>query len=167
MGGTPMKYNSPMNFEHLIQINDPENPLVAPLTRDQLWQGLCHRIENPVPFLPGLESCTILERQASELLRELDFGPATIQDRVTLLERHWVRFDIIPSEAHAGGSLTITIEEPEPGFLFLRFAYQTTLASNPNSEDRAYIEYVKSAYHQSDIDCVRLIRTLAAEGLPQ
>ena len=49
-----------MNFEHLIQINDPENPLVAPLTRDQLWLGLNHRIENPVPFLPGLESCTIL-----------------------------------------------------------------------------------------------------------
>ena len=162
-----MKYNSAMNFEHLIQINDPENPLVEFLSRDQLWQGLRQRIENPVPFLPGLESCTILERQASELLRELDFGPATIQDRVTLRESHWVRFDIIPSAAHAGGSLTITIEEPEPGFLFLRFAYQTTLASNSDSEDRAYIEYVKSAYHQSDVDCVRLIRTLAASGLPQ
>ena len=49
-------------------------------------------------------------------------------------------------------------------FLFLRFAYQTTLATDPNSEERAYIEYVKSAYHQSDVDCVRLIRTLAAGG---
>ena len=48
-----MKYNSAMNFEHLIQINDPENPLAPPLTREQLWQGLSHRIENPVPFLPG------------------------------------------------------------------------------------------------------------------
>lgn len=156
-----------MNFEHLIQINDPENPLVDTLNRDQLWQGLLHRVENPVPFLPGLEACTILERQANELLRELDFGAAVIQDRVTLAEAHWVRFDILPSEAHAGGSLTITIEEPEPLFLFLRFAYQTTLASNPNSEDRAYIEYVKSAYHQSDVDCVRIIRTLAAGGNPQ
>ncbi|MDP3538200.1 MAG: SRPBCC family protein [Azonexus sp.] len=156
-----------MNFEHLIQINDPENPLVEPLTREQLWHGLLHRVENPIPFLPGLESCTILERQANELLRELDFGPATIQDRVTLVETDWVRFAIVPSETHAGGSLMISIEEPEPGFLFLRFAYQTTLASNPNSEERAYIEYVKSAYHQSDVDCVRLIRSLAAGILPQ
>jgi hypothetical protein len=101
------------------------------------------------------------------LRRELDFGPAVIEDRVTLAEMDWVRFDIQPSEAHPGGSLTISIEEPEPAFLFLRFAYQTTLASNPNSEDRAYIEYVKSAYHQSDIDCVRIIRTLAAGGIPQ
>jgi len=156
-----------MKFEHLIQINDPENPLIDPMTRDQLWQGLLHRVENPVPFLPGLESCTILERVADTLLRELDFGPAVIQDRVTLTHMSAVRFDIQPSETHPGGSLNISIEEPEPGFLFLRFAYQTTLATNPNSEERAYIEYVKSAYHQSDVDCVRIIRTLAAGGLPQ
>ena len=156
-----------MNFEHLLQINDPENPLVAPLTRLQLWQGMLHRVENPIPFLPGLEACTILKREGNELLRELDFGPAVIQDRVTLTELHSVSFAIVPSEAHAGGRLTITIEEPEPSFLFLRFAYETTLASNPNSEERAYIEYVKSAYHQSDIDCVSIIRTLAAGGSAQ
>lgn len=155
-----------MNFEHLIQINDPENPLIAPLQRDQLWQGLLYRVENPLPFLPGLESCTILERQAETLLRELDFGPAVIRDRVTISEPHSVRFDIEPSESHPGGSLQIAIEEPEPAFLFLRFTYETTLADSPNSEDRAYIEYVKSAYHQSDVDCVRIIRTLAAGGSP-
>ena len=162
-----MKYNISMKFEHLIQINDPENPLVESMTRDQLWQGLLHRVENPVPFLPGLESCTILERAADTLLRELDFGPAVIQDQVTVAPMHSVRFDILPSETHPGGSLTISIEEPESGYLFLRFAYQTTLATNPNSEERAYIEYVKSAYHQSDVDCVRIIRTLAAGGLAQ
>ena len=156
-----------MNFEHLIQINDPENPMVTPLSRLQLWQGLVHRIENPLPFLPGLETCTIVERRGSEVCRELDFGPAVIEDHVTQAEMSWVRFDIQPSAAHPGGSLTISIEEPEPDSLFLRFAYRTTLASDPNSEDRAYIEYVKAAYHQSDIDCVRIIRTLAAGGTPQ
>ncbi len=153
-----------MNFEHLIQINDPENPLVETMCRDQLWNGLLHRVENAVPFLPGLESCTIVERQADPLRRELDFGPAVIHDCVTLVHMVSVRFDIQPSEVHPGGSLMITIEEPEPGFLFLRFAYQTTLASAPNSEEQAYIEYVKSAYHQSDVDCVRIIRTLATGG---
>lgn len=156
-----------MNFEHLIQINDPDNPMIPTLSRNQVWQGLLARVENPVPFLPGLESCTIVERAADALRRELNFGPAVIEDRVTLAVDHWVRFDILPSTAHPGGSLTITIEEPESGFLFLRFAYRTTLATDPNSEDRAYIEYVKAAYHQSDIDCVRLIRTLAASGTAQ
>jgi len=155
-----------MNFEHLIQINDPENPLIEALNRDQLWQGLLYRVENPVPFLPGLESCAILERQANELLRELDFGPAVIRDRVTINEAHSVRFVIEACEVHPGGSLHIAIEEPEASFLFLRFTYETTLANSPNSEDKAYIEYVKSAYHQSDVDCVRIIRTLAAGGTP-
>ena len=155
-----------MNFEHLIQINDPENPLVESLNRDQLWQGLLYRVEDAVPFLPGLESCTILERAADTLLRELDFGPAVIRDRVTINEAHSVCFTIEASEVHPGGSLQIVIEEPEPNFLFLRFTYETTLADNPNAEGAAYIEYVKSAYHQSDIDCVRIIRTLAAGGTP-
>jgi hypothetical protein len=156
-----------MNFEHLIQINDLQNPLVEILTRDQLWQGLLHRVEDATPFLPGLESCTIVERHADHLLRKLDFGAAVIHDRVTLHELHWVRFDILPSEQHAGGSLTISIEEPEPAVLFLRFAYTTTFAANPNSEERAYIDYIKSAYHQSDVDCVRVIRTLATSSTQQ
>lgn len=156
-----------MKFEHLIEINDPGNPLIESLSREQLWQGLMLRVENPLPFLPGLESCTILERQAAELLRELDFGAATIQDRVTFEPGHWVRFDILPSESHAGGSLLITIEEPAAEHLFLRFAYRTTLAEAAFSEDAGYVEYVKSAYHQSDVEMVRIIRTLAAGGTLQ
>lgn len=156
-----------MNFEHLIAINDPGNPLLVSLSRQQVWDGLLHRVENPLPFLPGLEACTILERETETLLRELDFGAAKIRDRVTLLSGEWVRFDIEPGEQHAGGSLTIRIEEPAPGHLFLRFTYGTTFSASASEEDRAYAEYIKSAYQQSDIDCVRIIRTLAAEGLHQ
>lgn len=156
-----------MNFEHLIAINDPDNPMVVSLTREQLWQGLRHRVDNPEPFLPGLERCTVLETTDEYLLRELDFGPSSIIDKVTMAHGHWVRFEIQPGEQHAGGSLTISIEEPQPDTLFLRFAYATTFAADPNSEERAYIEYIKSAYHQSDVDCVRVIRTLAADGTAQ
>lgn len=156
-----------MNFEHLIQINDPGNPLIVSMSREALWDGLMHRVENAVPFLPGLESCTILERNAEFLLRALDFGPAVIHDRVTYEIGVWVRFEIVPSPTHAGGSLLITIEEPSPEHLFLRFAYRTTLAESGNAEERAYAEYVKSAYHHSDVECVRIIRTLAAGGTAQ
>ena len=93
---------------------------------------------------------------------ELHYEGSVAVDRL-LLEQA----DILPGEQHAGGSLTITIEEPEPAALFLRFSYTTSFASNPNSEERAYIDYIKSAYHQSDVDCVQIIRTLAAGGLPQ
>lgn len=156
-----------MRFEHLIEINDPHNPLIPPLTRAELWRGLMYRVENPIPFLPGLDRCVILERQAAELRRELHFGATTIQDEVSFEEGQRVHFAIAPSDNHAGGELTITIEEPAPGHLFLRFAYRTTLAEGAQLEDRGYTEYVKSAYHASDVDCVRIIRVLAAGGTPQ
>ena len=151
-----------MKFEHLIQINDPANPLLPTLTRQQLWQGLLHRVHDPVPFLPGLESCDILENDGNTLLRALNFGAALIHDRVTLDVEQAVRFDILPTEQHAGGSLTIRIEEPESLHLFLRFAYETTLGQGNSEEEKAYIDYVKSAYQQSDLDCVERIREIAA-----
>lgn len=156
-----------MKFEHLIQINDPADPLIIPLSRGQLWAGLMARIDDPLPFLPGLESCTVIERSTHGIHRQLDFGHTAIEDRVTLEEGRWVRFDIQPSPTHAGGSLIISIEEPQPDALFLRFCYQTNLGEGGALEDRAYSEYVKSAYHQSDIDTVLIIRTLAAEGPAQ
>lgn len=154
-----------MKFEHLIQINDPANPLLEFLSREQLWQGLWQRVENPMLFLPGLESCEILERQESSLLRVLDFGAARIRDRVSFSAQQWLRFDIEAGASHAGGALTIRVEEPQPLALFLRFTYETSLQEE--SEDGRYAEYVKSAYRESDLETVRVIRLLLAEGTSQ
>jgi len=155
----------PMYYEHLVQINDPANPLLEFLNREQLWWGLWQRVENPVIFLPGLESSSVLEQTEAALVRELDFGAARIRDRVTFVEQEWLRFDIEPGEGHGGGSLVITLEEPEPDALFLRFAYQTSL--DLSGAEASYMEYVKSAYQESDLETVRVIRLLLSEGTPQ
>ena len=150
-----------MNFEHLIQINDPLNPLVETLTRDQLWEGLVLRAEQPQLFVIGLDSCTILSRTDLTLERELHYGAATVQDRVTLTPNESVRYDILATEAHVGGSLTMTIEQPDATQLFLRFQYETTLPTADTEDARQTTEIVKSAYRESDIDTVRLIRQYA------
>ncbi|HVE08085.1 MAG TPA: SRPBCC family protein [Paraburkholderia sp.] len=151
-----------MNFEHLIQINDPTNPLVQGMTRDQLWEGLVLRAEQPQLFVLGLDSCTIVSRTDTTLERELHFGHATVRDLVTLQPKESVRYDIMATSAHVGGSLTMTIEQPDALQLFLRFEYRTTLPtadnSSPDSDVRQTQEIVKSAYRESDIDTVRLIR---------
>lgn len=152
-----------MQFEHLIEINDFSNPFFEILSREQVWQGLLHRVEHPEHFLPGLERCEILSRGDGGVERLLNFGAAAIRDRVTLSEGEWVRFDIVAGDTHAGGSLTISLEERRPSALFLRFVYQTNLDSRA-ADDAQYIGYVKSAYEQSDIDTVRVIRTLATGG---
>ncbi|MEQ5837840.1 SRPBCC family protein [Paraburkholderia acidicola] len=147
-----------MNFEHLIQINDPSNPYVDTMTRDELWEGLVLRAEQPQLFVLGLDSCTIVSRTDSTLDRELHYGQATVRDRVTLQHHRSVRYDILPTETYVGGSLTMTIEQPDDKQLFLRFEYKTTLPVSEDQDARQTQEIVKSAYRESDIDTVRLIR---------
>ncbi len=152
-----------MNFSHLIQINDPSDPSIEPLTREQLWQGLVARAENPSYFLIGVDECQISNRNPASMDRELRFGPLVIRDRVTLEPRVQVRYEVVASDTTPGGSLVMRIEEPRPGALFVRFDYQLFLADA--AADDCYNEFRKSAYVESDIDTVRTIRQMAASGL--
>jgi hypothetical protein len=151
-----------MRFEHLIEINDLNNPFIEVITHEQLWAGLVCRVEDPVPFLPGLESCEISARGENWVERILDFGPASIHDRVTLVPNESVHFAITPTETYAGGSLNIAIVAHSEIALFLRFTYETHHPAS--AEDEQYSDYVRSAYEQSDIDMVQRIRELASDG---
>jgi hypothetical protein len=150
-----------MRFEHLVQINDPLDERIESLTRGQLWKGLVVRAERPAHFLIGLDECRIVERGVGMLVRELRFGTLQVRDRVALEPEVQVRFDVEPTAEVSGASLVIRIEEPQPGQLFLRFAYELQGAG----DDAEIDEYRKSAYCESDIDTVRMIRQLAASGV--
>ncbi|KMY86182.1 hypothetical protein BUMB_05786c [Candidatus Paraburkholderia calva] len=152
-----------MNFEHLIQINDPGNPLVDSLTREQLWEGLVLRAEQPQLFVLGLDSCAILSHEGDTMERDLHYGQAVVRDRITLMPNDNVRYDIQPTAEYVGGLLTMAIEQRDETQLFLRFTYSTTLPekTNPTPDEMQTAEIVKSAYRESDIDTVRLIRQFA------
>ncbi|MCB1888666.1 MAG: DUF1857 family protein [Rhodocyclaceae bacterium] len=156
-----------MQFEHLVEINDLANPAIMDLSREEIWFGLLYRAEDPAVFLPGLAHCEIVERSERELVRDLDFGARVLRDRVTFEPLEWMCFEVAPGADHAGGSLTILIEEPTPGALFLRFRYRTTLADDPDSDGVAVAGYVRSAYEDSDIETVRLIRRIAEQARMQ
>lgn len=157
-----------MRFEHLVEVNDASDPGAPGLSREQLWFGLLCRAEDARAFLPGLDECRIIERAAGALVRDLHFGDVVVRDQVFFEELQWMRFESAANEQHAGGSLTIAIEEPAPGALFLRFTYRTSLSEADGSDDARYADFVRSAYHQSDIDTVRVIRMIAHSiGSPQ
>jgi hypothetical protein len=149
-----------MFFEHFVQINDPANPDAPFLSRAQVWRGLWQRVENPQIFLPGLTACAILARDGNSLSRRLEFGDTLIFDRVRYREGEWLCFDVEAETEHAGGSLSIALEEHEPGGLSLAFTYRTTLELS--GAEAGYAEYVKSAYRESDLETVRTIRLLAS-----
>jgi hypothetical protein len=145
-----------VEFEHLLEVNEAAAPV---LTRELLWFGLLCRAEDARPFLPGLDSCRIIARSERELVRELHFGAAVIRDRVILGAPDWIRFESEATAEHAGGSLTISIED-QGGVLLLRFRYQTSL-NEAGSADANYADFVRSAYRQSDLDTLNVIRELA------
>lgn len=149
-----------MNFEHLIEINDPNNLLLEPLSRNQLWQGLVLRAEKPELSAVGLDACIILERRADYMHRELRFGAMRVYDEVFFEPMQAVRYEIMASEQFTACTLSMRIEEPYPGRLFIRFTY----ANVDNQNDEMVRDHLEQAYIQADIDTVGVIRELAKRG---
>jgi Domain of unknown function (DUF1857) len=149
-----------MNFEHLIEINDPGNPLIEPLSRNQLWQGLVLRAEQPELSVMGLDACVMLARSSGYLKRELRFGRLRILDEVRFEFMQHVTYDIMASELFAASCLRMAIEEPQPGWLFVRFTY----SSAHEEAEEMVREHLKQAYIQADNDTVAVIRQLARLG---
>lgn len=153
-----------MKFEHLVQINDPLNPLVDPMTREQLWAGIRRRAENPKEFVLALDSVELFDRDADSLGRALTFGKLTVRDRVHFIDCHQVRYEIEPSAEVPAATLTVSIEEPAPEQLFVRFAYDVKAVMGAASRDAYYDEFVKQAYVEADVDAIVTIRRLIGEG---
>ena len=113
-----------MKFEHLIEINDPLNPLMDTLSVEELWRGLVLRAESPKLFVPHLDECVIEEREEHTFRRRLRYGKLVIEDRVVLQPMRVVTFEVAAQDEIPASSLTMTIESPNPGALWVRFRYE-------------------------------------------
>jgi hypothetical protein len=152
-----------MKFSHLIQINDPFNPLIEPLSRAQLWRGLVLRAESPLQFVLALDAFEIVRHKENALARELHFGKLTLRDRVEFEPMNTVRYAVEAAADSPAATLLMTIEEPEPDQLFVRFDYETFEDEAAAPPDAFYINFAKQAYVAADIDTVSTIRRLALE----
>jgi hypothetical protein len=142
-----------MKFEHLVQVNDPLNPLIEPMTRAQLWQGLRLRAEQPAAFITHLTGSRIVVRGDFSLARELDFGSFKVRDRVRLEPMQRMIIETEATEDRGIGTLIITIEEPGAELLQMRFAYQLQRTRQDDAlQEAMYDQFIKSAYRQADIE---------------
>lgn len=158
-----------MRYEHLVQINDPLMPLLDTLTRNQLWQGLVLRAEEPTQFVLGLENATIHSHEVRggvhELTRTLDFGSFQVEDRVTLVRDRRSEIHTKAGPTWPASRLIITIEEPAPELLFLRFVYELDETPGEAALDPIIVALREQAYESADLDTVVRIRALAEEGV--
>lgn len=153
-----------MKFAHLIEINDPLNPLIDRLSRSQLWRGLVLRATEPETFVPQLDRCTLLEQSGLHLVRELQYGELVLRDNVRFLPQQQVVYEVPAQEGMPQSRLTMTIEEPEAGILFVRFEYENDSSAEEDAANAMYDDFRRSAYQESDIDTIRTIRELAEAG---
>lgn len=152
-----------VRYEHLVQINDPLNPLIDPLSRDKLWRGLMRYIETPVAFVEGLDRGTVTARHDNHLQRELQFGRHTVRDEVTLEPMQRIHVATRATPEIPAGTLTITIEDHGMEILCVRFLYETFPQGHP-PVGAEYREVMKEAYRHAGIDIIRRIREYAEVG---
>ncbi len=153
-----------MKFEHLIEINDPLNPLIDTLSHEQLWRGLVLRAESPKLFVPHLDECQIGRRHDTGFHRSLRYGELVIEDEVVLEAPHRVRYQVAPQKDISASSLTMTIEAPTADTLWVRFQYDDGHDAATDAANAMYDDFRRSAYQESDIDTIRVLRDLAREG---
>jgi hypothetical protein len=153
-----------MKFEHLIEINDPLNPLIDALSIQQLWRGLVLRAESPKLFVPHLDDCVIDERAENGFRRRLRYGELVIEDRVVLEPMRQVRYQVAAQQDISESSLTMTIETPTEDTLFVRFQYEDGHDAATDAANAMYDEFRRSAYVESDIDTIGMLRDLASQG---
>jgi hypothetical protein len=151
-----------LHHEHLVRINDPGNPVGQWLTREQLWEGLRHTILAPQSIDASIDAAAIQQPQPNQLSREIRRGRVTTVDRVELEEQQCLTIHADATSAFAGSTLTIRIEEPAPGMLFVRFVYALHGLSSDHTDDEDAAR--RCAYQQSDIERIRQARRFAASA---
>ena len=152
-----------MRYEHLMQVTDPGNPVVPPMSRAELWRGLLMRVESPQRFPLGPDRCRCeVGGHAGERKREIRYGALRFEDTVTLEPERRIVFRPEPHEGASTVVLQIDIEEPQPGALFLRFVYDW----EPLSDGEAALQrYREQAWLEHDRDMLRALREWQRDGV--
>ena len=153
-----------MKFEHLIEINDPLNPLIDALTPAQLWRGLVMRAESPKLFVPHLDECTIIARNEHGFERRQRYGDLVIYDTVVLSPPYQICYQVREQKDISASSLMMTIETPSADTLYVRFQYDDGHDAATDAANAMYDDFRRSAYVESDIDTIRIVREMAALG---
>ena len=132
----------------------PVNPpgTTVPLTRELVWNGLVMKAENAVPFVPGMQECTITERFAGGFYRTILINGRRWIERVTLTPEALVVFERLDEDGNEHGWVSNVLSEGEDGLIL-------TFVLNVDSTDESDI---KQTYTRAIASTLRRTRELLA-----
>lgn len=116
------------------------------LTREQLWQGLIRKAEDPVPFVRAITDCRVVERGHDWLVREIVLRGERVRELVTFEAQNVVRF--VRLSGRVAGTIENRIEAATDGALALRFSFLLEAAdiAAGSLEEREYASTMRESY---------------------
>jgi hypothetical protein len=153
-------------FSAAVDVNPPGATPV--LERAAVWRGLVMKAENALPFVPGMQSCTVLEHHAGGLVREVVVRGERFIERVTFTPEVAVLFERTdPARDAPAGWITNVISESEHGLL-LTFTFAVVLPeARPGSADEQQgADVMKASYVEAIKATLAAMRRIVLEGSP-
>jgi Domain of unknown function (DUF1857) len=149
-----------------IKVNaDPAEPR---LTRSLVWRGLKMKAENPLPFVPVITACRIVERHGDDrFVREIVDKGDIIVESVTLHPERLVKFERVSGRVL--GTILNEIVEDAGGELALKFTFTLTVEGiEPGSAaEREFAATMEQGYLMAVAATLKAMRQLArADALP-
>ena len=120
------------------------------------------RARRPDKFVPSLTVHTE-DLASDEFERTINAGESRFVERVIVYPEGRIHTQTVEEIEQISAESITQIEEPENGYLFVRFTYRRELEIEDDGMDVG--EHLKSAYLEIDQDAIAMIRTLAASGL--
>jgi hypothetical protein len=146
-----------------IEVNPPGRSVE--LTRDLVWRGLVMKAENALPFVPTMQSCTVVERSEHGLVRNVLVRGEALTERVTFTPQVQVFFERTDADGAAAGWIANVLSEGERGLL-LTFVLNVVLpgVAPGSAEELARGEAVRASYVDAIEATLAAMRSLAQQG---
>lgn len=145
-----------------IKVNaDPKAPR---LTRSLVWRGLMMKAENPLPFVPVITSCKVVERSPDRLTREIVDKGDTITEVVTFHPQHTVKFERVTGRVL--GTILNEIVEDGDGELALRFTFTLTIEgiAPGSAAEQDFAGQMEQGYLMAVTATLKAMRKLVADN---
>ncbi|UQI42933.1 DUF1857 family protein [Streptomyces sp. HU2014] len=124
-----------------VPVNEPGRPDEVHLDRDDVWAGLLDKAQNAVPYVAGMQGCTVVERRPDGLVREVVIHGERVREEVVFHPKRRVTFS--RHDERATWLIHNDIAEDENG---LTLTFSATMEIEEGEEGDGQAARVRAGY---------------------
>ncbi len=131
---------------------------------DQLWPALLRKAEQPMPFVPAISDCAVVERGADYIVRDIVLRGENVRERVTFEPTRRVHFERMSGAAM--GTIDNEIVGDDEHGLRLRFTFHLAVDGlrHGSDEEREFAATMSASYLAAIRATLQRARDIALPG---